>query len=95
VFEEVGLQGEMVRGRRRGEVCEKSCEGGRGGGSEGNGMVGASQDPGVLADSMPKVVPGERGAGRVSRCSMNVTWNELKMRLDVRSQRRYALVSEP
>jgi hypothetical protein len=57
-------------------------------------MVGASQNLGASADS-PNVVSGESGAGRESRCSMNVTWNELNIWLDVRSQRRYVLVSEP
>ena len=46
-----------------------------------------SQDGGAVGANST-VVPGRRVEGKASRCSMNVTWKELKTFPVVTSQRR-------
>jgi hypothetical protein len=53
-------------GSNKGGACE-------GGGSEWEGIVGVSQDPGASAESVPRVVLGDKGEGRLSRHSTKVT----------------------
>jgi hypothetical protein len=60
-------------------------EGGRGG--EIGRRKGASQ-LGVALGSRQIIMPGRRLAGCSSKCSMNVTWKELKMLPSTVSQRR-------
>ena len=59
-------------------------------GTDGGTMPCDSQDGGADACSVPSVVPGSRGEGSALRCSVKVTWNELKTRDVVGFHRRYA-----
>lgn len=47
-----------------------------------------SQEGGDVAALVPKIVPGWKGDELASRCSVNVTWKELKRRSDIGSQSR-------
>ena len=78
---EMGREGEMEGGEGTTGV-DVPAAGGR-------SMEGKFQDGSDLG-SNSTVVPGSREEGRASRCSMNVTWKELKHFLVEMSHRRYA-----
>ena len=77
-----GLEGEGGGGDG-----ERLWSGGEGEGDVGGMREAASHDGGAEGASST-VVPGRREEGSELRCSMNVTWNELKIFLVVTSQRR-------
>jgi hypothetical protein len=87
-----GREGEGIEADRggKGEIGGRKGETGVGGRvAEGRSKKGESQDGGDLGSSST-VVPGSREEGSASRCSMNVTWKELKHFLVEMSHKRYA-----
>ena len=55
---------------------------------EGGAGPETSQEGGEEADLVPKIVPGWKGDKLASKCSVKVTWKELKRWSDVGSQSR-------
>ena len=87
-----GREGEGIEADRGGEGEIGGREGETGVGvrvAEGRSKEGESQDGGDPGSSST-VVPGSREEGSASRCSMNVTWKELKHFPVETSHKRYA-----
>jgi hypothetical protein len=85
-------EGEGIEAERggEGEIGGREGEIGVGGHvAEGRSKEGESQDGGDPG-SNSTVVPGSREEGSTSRCSMNVTWKELKHFPVETSHKRYA-----
>ena len=87
-----GAQGEGIdaEGEEEGEIMGEEGETGVDvHPAGGRSMKGESQDGGEPGSSST-VVPGSREEGSASRCSMKVTWKELKHCLVETSHRWYA-----
>ena len=78
----------LFKGKKEVSLSNEEKGGGEGVLLEGGAGPETSQEGGEEADLVPKIVPGWKGNELASKCSVKVTWKELKRRSDVGSQSR-------
>ena len=78
----------LFKGKKEVLLSNEEKGGGEGVSLEGGAGPETSQEGGEEADLVPKIVPGWKGDELASKCSVKVTWKELKRRSDVGSQSR-------
>ena len=76
----------LFKGKKEVLLSKEEKGGGEGVLLEGGAGPETSQEGGEEADLVPKIMLGWKGDEFASKCSVKVTWNELKRRSDVGSQ---------